>query len=185
MNKFQRSWALMKSSLSVVGRNKELLVFPIVVFTCTAATALFFLAPPLFRPTGHSYGSAEHWQAISHSLFTQSSNGAHGQVGFTPGALAYLAFLYFVCMFIATFCNVAFYHEIMAALSGQPVSIVRGLKFASTRLSSILIWTLFAGLVGLLIKTIEERMAIIGQIIGKIVGIAWSVAAVFAVPVIV
>jgi hypothetical protein len=185
MNKFQRSWALMKSSLSVIGRNKELLVFPIIVFTCTAAIALFFLAPPLLRPTGHPYGSAEHWQAISHSLFTQSPDGAHGQIAFTPGAMAYLAFLYFVCMFIATFCNVAFYHEILAALSGQPVSIGRGLKFAGTRLWSILLWTLFAGLVGLIIKLIEQRMAIVGQIIAKIVGLAWSVAAVFAIPVIV
>src|SRR5438874_2290722 len=172
MNKFQRSWALMKGSLSVIGRNKELLVFPIVVFTCTAAIALFFLAPPLLRPTGHSYGSAEHWQAIGHSLFTQSSDGARGHFAFTPGAMAYLAVLYFVCMFIATFCNVAFYHEILASLSGQPVSIGRGLKFASTRLWPIFMWTLFAGLVGLIIKAIEQRMAVIGQIIAMIVGIA-------------
>ena len=96
-----------------------------------------------------------------------------------------MAFLYFVSMFIATFCNVAFYHEILAALTGQPVSIARGLKFASTRLWSILMWTLFAGLVGLIIKAIEERMAIVGQIIGKLIGLAWSVAAVFAIPVIV
>jgi hypothetical protein len=183
MNKFQRSWALMKSSLSVIGRNKELLVFPIVVFSCTVAIALFFLAPPLLRPTGHPYTSGEHWQAIGHSLFKTTGNDSH--VVFTPAAVAYMTLLYFVSMFIATFCNVAFYHEIMAALSGQPISIVRGLKFASTRLSSIFIWTLFAGLVGLLIKTIEERMEIVGQIIGRIVGIAWSVAAVFAVPVIV
>lgn len=183
MNKFQRSWALMKSSLSVIARNKELLVFPIVVFSCTVAIVAFFLAPPLLRPTGHPYTSAEHWQAIGHSLF--KSTGNDSQVVFTPAAVAYMTVLYFVAMFIATFCNVAFYHEIMNALTGQPVSIVRGLKFASTRLSSIFIWTLFAGLVGLLIKTIEERMQIVGQIIGKIVGIAWSIAAVFAIPVIV
>jgi len=88
-------------------------------------------------------------------------------------------------MFIATFFNVAFYHEILAALSGQAVSIGRGLKFASTRLRSILIWTLFAGLVGLLIKTIEERLALVGRIIGRFIGVAWSIAAVFVIPVIV
>ena len=183
MNKFQRSWALMKSSLSVIARNKELLVFPIVVFCCTVAIVAFFLAPPLLRPTGNPYTSAQHWQTIYHSLF--KSTGNNSQVVFTRGAVVYMTLLYFVAMFIATFCNVAFYHEIMAALSGQPVSIVRGLRFAGTRLPSILVWTLFAGLVGLLIKTIEERMQIVGQIVGKIVGIAWSIAAVFAVPVIV
>src|SRR5206468_6120983 len=133
----------------------------------------FFLLPPVLRPTGHSYASAAHWQAISHSLFTSSPNGAANgeRVGFTPAAMAYLAFLYFVSMFIATFCNVAFYHEILAALSGEPVSISRGLKFASTRLRAILMWTLFAGLVGLIIKVIEERLALVGRIIGRLIGL--------------
>jgi uncharacterized protein DUF6159 len=188
MNKFQRSWLLTKASLSIIGRNKELLVFPIVIFGCTLAIVLFFLAPPVLRPTGYSYFSAEHWQAISHSLFRESASAGNAggtQVGFTPAAVAYLVFLYFVSMFVATFFNVAFYNEILAALGGQPVSIVRGLKFAATRLGSILMWTLFAGLVGLIIKTIEERMALIGRIIGRLIGIAWSVAAVFAIPVMV
>src|SRR5438309_7712279 len=130
MNKLQRSWLLMKSSLSVIGRNKELLVFPMVIFACTVVIVLFFLAPPVLRPTGYSYTSAEHWQAISHSLFKQSADAAGGRgVVFTPAAIAYLAFLYFVAMFIATFFNVAFYHEILAALSGEAVSLERGLKF--------------------------------------------------------
>ncbi len=185
MNKFQRSWFLLKSSLSIIGRNKQLLVFPLITFICTVAIVGFFLAPPILRPTGHPYTSSAHWQAIYHSLFTDSAGAGRGQSPFTTGALVYLGFLYFVAMFIGTFCNVAFYHEILGALSGEPVSIGRGLKFASTRLGSILMWTLFAGLVGLIIKLIEERMQIIGSIIGKIVGLAWSVAAVFVIPVIV
>jgi hypothetical protein len=175
----------MKSSFSVIGRNKELLVFPIVVFTCTLGIVLFFLGPPLLRPTGHPYTSGEHWQAIFHSLFKETGSAGRTQIAFTPAAMAYMAFLYFLSMFIATFFNVAFYHEILAALTGQPVSIARGLKFASTKLWSILMWTLFAGVVGLIIKAIEERMEVIGQIIGKMLGLAWSVAAVFVIPVIV
>ncbi len=188
MNKFQRSWLLLKTSLSIIGRNKELLVFPIVIFLCTVAIVIFFLAPPLLRPTGYSYASAQHWQAIGHSLFTQSPDaaGRHGgQTGLTPAAIAYLAFLYFLSMLVATFFNVAFYHEILAALGGQPVSIGRGLKFAASRLGSILMWSLFAGLVGLIIKAIEERLELVGRIIGRLIGIAWSVAAVFVIPVIV
>jgi len=159
MNKLQRSWLLTKTSLSIIGRNKQLLVFPLVIFICTVAIIGFFLLPPVLRPTGHSVLSAAHWQAIGHSLFQESPNGSGqgSQIAFTPAAGAYLAFLYLVAMFIATFFNVAFYHEILAALGGQDVSLGRGLKFASTRLGSILIWTLFAGLVGLIIKAIEER----------------------------
>ncbi len=185
MNKFQRSWLLLKSSLSIIGRNKQLLVFPIVTFVCTAVIALFFLAPPLLRPTGYSYFSGQHWQAISHSLFSSNSAGPGGQVTLTPAAMAYAVFLYFGAMFLATFFNVAFYHEILAALGGEAVSIGRGLKFAFTKLPAILMWTLFAGVVGLLIKLVEERLALVGRIIAKLLGLAWSIAAVFAIPVIV
>src|SRR5258706_5572801 len=150
MNAFQRSWMLLKSSLSVIGRNKQLLVFPVIIFLCTTFIILFFLAPPILRPTGHSYASAEHWKAIGNSLFHESAtpdarNGT--QFVLTRGAMAYLAFLYFLSMFIATFCNVAFFHEILAALNGQAVSIGRGLKFAVSKTGAILMWPLFAGVI--------------------------------------
>ena len=182
MSKFQRSWLLLKSSLSIIARNKQLLVFPIVIFLCTVVIILFFLAPPLLRPTGYSYLAAQHWQAISQSLFTHSGGR---QAGFTGAALAYGAFLYFVSMLVATFFNVAFYNEILAALGGQPVSIGRGLRFAATRWQAIVTWTLFAGLVGLIIKMIEQRLELVGRIMAKIIGLAWSVAAVFVIPIIV
>lgn len=185
MNKLERSWLLLKSSLSVIGRNKQLLVFPFVTLICTAGIVLFFLGPPILRPTGTPYTSTEHWKTIYHSLFTQTGSGDNVHVTFSRAAMVYAGFLYFVAMFIGTFCNVAFYHEILGALTGQPVSVGRGLKFAVSKLGSIFMWTLFAGLVGLLIKLIEERLDWVGQIIGRLVGLAWSVAAVFAIPIIV
>src|SRR5437879_4483252 len=42
MNKFQRSWLLLRSSLSIIGRNKQLLIFPLVTFICTVMIAIFF-----------------------------------------------------------------------------------------------------------------------------------------------
>src|SRR5882672_8253508 len=190
MSKIQRSWLLLKSSLSIITRNKLLLVFPVVIFSLTVVIVLFFLAPAVLRPTGFSYTQPEHWRAISHSLFTQSESedvaGHHGSLlGFTPAAIAYLAFLYFVSMFFATFFNVAFYNEILAALSGQPVSIGRGLKFACTRWKAVLMWTLFAGLVGLIIKAIEQRLEIVGRFLARFIGLAWSIASVFVIPIIV
>ena len=187
MGKLQRSWCLFKSSLSIIARNKQLLVFPIVIFSLTVVIALFFLAPAALRPTGFSYTQAEHWQAIGNSLVTKTdgTGPGRGTAGFTPGALAYLAFLYFVSMFFATFFNVAFYNEILAALCGQPVSIGRGLRFALTRWKAVLLWTLFAGLVGLIIKAIEQRLEFVGRILARFLGLAWSIASVFAIPIIV
>ncbi|HRU05899.1 MAG TPA: DUF6159 family protein [Candidatus Brocadiia bacterium] len=44
---------------------------------------------------------------------------------------------------------------------------------------------LFTGLVGLLIRTLEERIGLLGRWIIKLIGLAWSVASVFVVPIIV
>ncbi len=99
--------------------------------------------------------------------------------------LVLAALVYFLSMFLATFFNVAFYHEIMNALKGEPVGLRQGFSFALSRLPSILLWSMLAGLVGYLISQLEQRLSFIGKIIVRLIGLAWSVAAIFAIPVIV
>ena len=88
-------------------------------------------------------------------------------------------------MFLATFFNVAFYSEIIAALNGRGVSFRRGLATARSRLPSILAWSLLAGLVGWFIRAIEQRVPFAAKIVTGFIGMAWSLAAVFAIPVII
>ena len=67
-------------------------------------------------------------------------------------------------------------------MNGQDVSISRGLSFAGTKIPSIFLWSLFAGLIGYIIRSLEEKVGIFGQVILGFIGIAWSVASVFVVP---
>jgi hypothetical protein len=161
------------------------LIFPIVTSIATIVIFLFFFFPAALYPTGHSYLTAEHWQTLAGKYFHATGSGRHEHFTLSPIAAAYCAFLYLVSMFVATFFNVAFYNEILAALNGESVSLSRGLKFACTRWKAILLWALFAGVVGLIIKAIEQRFDAVGKIIARFVGLAWSIAAVFAIPVIV
>ena len=189
MSKFQRSWLLFKSSINVIFRNKQLLVFPIVIFALTLVITLFFVAPVVLRPTGYGYGEAEHWKAVMEPFFVESHVQSDGSKAFEfaakPAAIVYGAVLYIESLFLPTFFNVAFTNEVIAALSGNPVLIGRGLRFACTKLKTIFLWTLFAGVVGLLIKAMEEKLDFVGRFVVRLIGIAWSVASVFAVPVIV
>ena len=182
-------------------RDKQLLLFPILTSACSFFIAILFLCPVAFQPTGHSYASAEHWTAVGNSIYSLDSsdraaqgtsdtrNYRHDRYAAVqrvrPLAVAYFAVAYFVSMFIATFFNVAFYQQIMTALSGEPVSISAGLRFAATKWQSILMWTLFAGLVGYTIKALEERFGLIGRLVMRLVGTAWSIACVFVIPVII
>ncbi|HET7151386.1 MAG TPA: DUF6159 family protein, partial [Candidatus Acidoferrum sp.] len=44
-------------------------------------------------------------------------------------------------------------------------------------------WALVAATIGMILKTLEERMGLIGRIIMRIIGIAWALACYFVVPV--
>jgi hypothetical protein len=96
-----------------------------------------------------------------------------------------MAVVYLITMFLTTFFNVAFYNEILQAFNGNTVSISRGLSFAMTRLRAIVLWSLLAGIVGIIIRKIEENVGFVGRWITGLIGFTWSVASVFAIPVIV
>jgi hypothetical protein len=190
MNKFRRSWLLFKSSVSVIGKNPKLLVFPVIIAGFVALIALFFLAPLVFKPTGFALTQGEHWQAVFGSLFGQKflpgeASGGSSELTLTPTGVVFVLLIYFVSLFFATFFNVAFMNETLAALRGDRVLIRRGLRFAWGRLGAIALWTLFAGLVGLLIQLIERRFKIVGRIVARFIGLAWSIACVFVIPVLV
>ncbi len=147
-----------------------------------------YLPAPAVQPES-SNPAAEAYGALGvlltgHSAAAHKSGHAVAARGFPWGSLFLLA-IYLVSMFLATFFNVAFYSEIIAALNGRGVSFRRGLSTACSRLPSILAWSLLAGLVGWLIRRIEERLPLAGRIVAGMIGLAWSIAAVFAIPVII
>lgn len=197
MNRFKRSGRVMMAALTALRREKKLLLFPLIAFGLTLGIVLFFLAPVLFYPTGNSYLTAAHWQALG-NLIGHAVDPARYHVagtvvassptgGTAPGinhgwVLAFFAVIYFSSMILATFTNVAFYHEIMQVLNGGNASISRGYRFAASRWQAVLLWSLFAGLIGYIIQAIEQRVGFLGRIIGSLIGVAWSVACIFILP---
>jgi hypothetical protein len=188
MATLERSWRMFKCSLKVINRNPKLLVFPVVTGTFTVLIALFFLAPLALIPTEHSIFQAQHWVELGQKLFRpDGAVRAGNSVNYVPtGWLSgYGVVVYLVSMFAATFSNVAFGSQALAALNGEKVSVRGGFLAAGQRVKSILVWSLFAGLIGLLIKKVEERLGFVGRLIVGLIGVAWSVASVFAIPVII
>ncbi|MCE5266659.1 MAG: DUF6159 family protein [Planctomycetaceae bacterium] len=183
VSKFQRSWALLKCSVQVVGMNKRLLLFPLLFFVFTLVIIAFFLLPILFVGTGHAFGDPAHWKAIAHRWLVWRADGQ--PAGLTPAGYVVAVAAYLVSTFLATFFNVAFYSQIINALRGSPVSIVAGLRLAASRWKAILLWSLLTGVVGLVIRAIEERVGIVGRWIVGLIGMAWSVASLFVAPIIV
>lgn len=168
-SRLHTSWQLLHCSLSVLRTHPRLLILPAVATACMFAIALFFVTPLLVLILRE--GSVEKVDAAA-----QHYRGLF----YLGGGLIYL-----VSMVVGTFFNVAFFHELMRAFAGESISLRRGWQFALTRLGSILSWSLLAATVGLIIRAIEERLGWLGRIVLGMVGATWSVAAVFAIPVIV
>jgi hypothetical protein len=192
IDRFKNGWRLFLNSIDVMMKNKSLLLFPVATAALTIIMAVLFVTPIALQPTGHSYSEKAHWATVGNRLFVVGppteydlARGRKNSVSITPQAYAYGVLFYFLSMFLATFFNVAFVHEIFNALEGKPVSVGEGLQFAGTKVKPILMWTLFAGLVGMLIKTLEQKFGFFGRWVVRLVGVAWSVAAVFVIPVLV
>ena len=190
MGKFKTSWSLFKSSLSVIAKNKILLVFPVVEFISILIIGILFLSPIFLWDSGHSITDVQHWEALGKhfgELVENEKAGGAITVETLTGKnwFVWFAVFYFISMFVATFFNVAFYNEIIKGLNGKRVSFFRGITAAFLKIKLIMVWSLFAGIVGMVIRTIEERLGFVGRWIMGLIGLAWSVASIFIIPVII
>jgi len=182
--KLARSWRLCICALRLVARQKRLLWFPILNGLCCLLLAVLFMAPMIARPTGHTWGELAHWKAVGH-LFLNNVPRASGHDNLQPTRLAYgyFAAIYLPLVVCGTFFNVAFYHQVMKALAGEQVGLRAGLNFACRRWRAILGWSLFAGVIGLLIQLLAERLGWAARLGLRLTGMAWSLASVFVIPV--
>ena len=190
MGKFKTSWSLFSSSLSVINKNKKLLLFPVIGFIFVVIIGLFFLSPVLLWDSGHSVTELSHWETLGQHIHNMVGNkkvsgGVVIEQLYGNYWYAWFVLFYLISMFSTTFLNVAFYNEIIKGLNGKRVSLLRGIKAALSRIRLIMIWSLFAGAIGLIIRNLEERLGFVGRWIMAFIGIAWSVASIFVIPVII
>ena len=170
MTRLRTSLQIIHQSVLVIGNHRKLLLFPLLHIAGGIVVVAFFLIPLMAGLPDF---------AIPTVLERLKDYGDNGY----PTALG-IAF-YLVTMFVMTFMNVALYSEILHAFNGRRVSLTRGITFAASKLQAIVVWSLLSGIVGGLIRQLEESVGGVGRWILAFIGISWSVASVFAVPVII
>ncbi len=171
---------LFQCSLRVVRENPRLVVFPLTSLVVTLTAAFFFFGCLVVPPSGHPLTSLEHWQSLWSGW---RASAGHPASSFRLMFYAYTYGFYAVSTIVSTFLNAAFYNEIIRAMAGEPVSLVGGLRFACGRIRAILAWSLFAVLVGAMIRLLADRLGWLGKWVLGLFGVAWSAAAVFVIPV--
>ncbi len=158
-------WNLGMTSLRTIKENPKLLAFPLLSGAALVAVCLTFLGGFAFF-----FGFD----------FDQWVDQAFGEyLGY-----AVLFGFYLVCYFVIVFFNVGLVFCAKRIFEGEEVRFREGLEFAGSRVVTIINWAVLAATVGVVLKILEERLGWIGHIISGIVGIVWSIATFFVIPII-
>jgi Family of unknown function (DUF6159) len=169
MSKFSRSWQLVRQSFAILRSDKQMMLFPVFsavscfVLTAVIATGGAFMLLPA-RAAALAAGEQFHPNQ-------------------SPMFLIGLFMLYVVNYFVIVFFNVALVGVANSRLMGGTWTFRDGIELAWARKGTILQWALVAATVGVILRTLEERMGLIGRLIMRIIGIAWALACYFVVPV--
>lgn len=163
-SRFSRSWKLIKVSMNVLKKDKELLIFPLLSSIAAIAVLASFL--PFF-----GLGS------------TAEATGVEGE-GEAINLVIYGAF-YLIEYFVIFFFNSALVGAALIRMNGGDPTVGDGLRIAISKLGKILGYTLIAATVGLALRAIAERVGFIGQIVVSLLGAGWTVASFLTVPILV
>src|SRR5437762_4854858 len=169
MGKFSRTWQLVKQSFVILRSDKQLMLFPILsAISCLFVTAIIATGGTLL---------------MMPSITTAAANGERFQPNHSPMFLIGMFTMYVANYFIIVFFNVALVGVANSRLMGGNWTFRDGIDLAWARKGTILQWAFVAATVGMILRTLEERMGLIGRSVMRIIGIAWTLACYFVVPV--
>jgi len=153
----RRAPRLLRASFGVLRQDPELLVFPAVAMTLTLLLGALSFA----LSVGHG----------------ASAHNASSVVFFASLLAAY------PITFVSLYCGVALAAVLAGRLEGQPTTAGDGWKAARERIGIIAAWTLMVCTVGAALRLIERYVPLGAKIIVAIVDLSWTLATMFAVPV--
>jgi hypothetical protein len=169
MSKFSRSWELVKQSFAILRSDKQLMLFPVLsAISCLFVTILIGTGGTLLLLPARAAALA---------------SGERFNPNQSPVFMLAMFTLYVANYFVIVFFNVALVGVANSRLMGGTWTFRDGLELAWARKGTILQWALVAATVGMILKTVEERLGVIGRLIMRIIGVAWALACYFVVPV--
>lgn len=167
MEALVRSWRLAGESLKVFRKDPELMAFP----------AVSFIAGVLVAGVLGGLG------VVTRGF---SDDGVSGL------GILFILLFYFGTYFVTIYFQVALVASVKLRLSGGNPTLGYGVREASRRLGAVVSWAIVAAVVGLLLRLLEEAARrntrgwgrIVAQVIIGLVGMAWSLATFFVIPII-
>ncbi len=165
-DRLSNGWKISMSSFKVLRANKQLIIFPILsTIALILVIGSFFVA--MLAASGWNFDNFGNFEDPNHLV-----------------TYLFVLLFYIVNYFIVVFFNMALVHCTHLYFKGEEVTVAKGIQFSISRIGVIFSWAVFAAVVGTILRAIQENSGIIGRIITGVIGIVWSVATFFVVPVI-
>jgi len=162
-DRLSNGWKIARNSFKVLQANKQLIIFPFLSgISLMLVIGTFFTG--ILANAGWDFDRMEEMSSFS---------------------IYFTMFLFYIAnYFIIVFFNMALVHCTRLYFHGEEVTVGKGLRFSLSRIGAIFSWAIFAAIVGTILKAIQENSGILGKIITGVIGIIWSVATFFVVPII-
>lgn len=151
-----RSWRLTRAAWRVVRHDRSLLALAVASAVCgiVGVAAIFVLA------------------------------GAFDHGRLDGGALALFALIFaYPLTFVSAFLNTAIAAAAATALDGRHLTVGEALAVPSRRIGQVALWALIAAVVGVVLEQLSSRLPLGGSIAARLVGVGWSLASLFAIPI--
>ena len=116
-------------------------------------------------------------------IFVLSGSFGNGHLKGDELALFAAIFAY-PLTFISVFFNTAIAAAAAAALDVRHLTVGEALAVPARKLGTIALWALIAAVVGVVLEQLSSRLPLGGSIVARIVGVGWSLASLFAIPII-
>jgi hypothetical protein len=158
VGRIRRGWELSKISWGVIREQPIALALPLIAAGAEGAVAAGYI----LGVTGTS---------------DLSNRGIGHYIALYP--------LLVVLTLIATFSNCVIVAIADARLRGAPISLGQAFHDTVGRLPLIIGWSLLSATVGFVLRLLEEKLPIAGRIAAMLAGVAWSLATVLVIPVLV
>jgi len=163
LTRLSNGWTISQNSFAVLKENRQLIIFPIL----SAISMILVISSFVIVIMG-----AAGWDT---QVIKEQSRVVNYLILFG---------YYLVNYTVIVFFNTALVHCTHLYFNGEEVTVRKGFQFALSRMGPILSWSVFAATVGTLLRVLQDSLGRIGKFITSLIGIVWSIATFFVVPVI-
>ena len=152
-----RSWRLSRAAWQIVRSDRAILILAVSsTLLTTAALAVIYDLTGMF--SGHRHSGGGHFALVT-------------------------LIVAYPLTFLSVFFNTAIAAAANGVLEGKRLSVREALAVPTRRAGQVAAWSLLATVVGVVIDQIARRLPLVGNVIVRVVGLSWSLAALFVVPI--